>query len=71
MDGLSKVIKATGSAWNTRSNPVAKAEALTTMLALAVVAILALIAMLLLSDFPGEPEGTPNKAGAPPEDVRR
>jgi hypothetical protein len=35
------------------------------------VAILALIAMLLLSDFPGEPEGTTNKAGAPPEDVRR
>ena len=44
---------------------------LTTMLALAVVAILALIAMLLFSDFPGEPEGTPNKTGAPPEDVRR
>jgi hypothetical protein len=44
---------------------------LTTMLALSTVAILAVVAMLLLSDFPGEPEGTANKTEAPPEDVRR
>ena len=44
---------------------------LPTMLAMTVVAILALVAMLLLSDFPGEPEGTTNKTEAPPEDVRR
>jgi hypothetical protein len=41
------------------------------MLALSTVAILAVVAMLLLSDFPGEPEVTPNKIEAPPEDVRR
>lgn len=41
------------------------------MLALSTVAILAVVAMLLLSDFPGEPEGTPNQTEAPPEDVRR
>ena len=48
-----------------------KRSLLTTMLALSTVAILAVVAMLLLSDFPGEPEGTPNKTDAPPEDVRR
>ena len=41
------------------------------MLAMTGVAILVLIGMLLLSNFPGEPEGTTNKTGAPPEDVRR
>jgi hypothetical protein len=41
------------------------------MLALSTVAILAVVAMLLLSDFPGQPEGAPNKTEAPPEDVRR
>jgi hypothetical protein len=41
------------------------------MLVLCVAAMLALIAMLLFSDFPGETEGTTNKTEAPPEDVRR
>ena len=41
------------------------------MLALSTVAILAVVAMLLLSDFPGQPEGAPNKTEAPPEDVTR
>jgi hypothetical protein len=49
-----------------RKNPV-----LTTLLAMSVVAILALVAMLLFSDFPGGPEVTTNKTQAPPEDVTR
>lgn len=41
------------------------------MVALFIVGTLALIALLLLSDFPGQPEGSANKTEAPPEDVRR
>jgi hypothetical protein len=41
------------------------------MVALFIVGTLALIALVLLSDFPGQPEGSANKADAPPEDVRR
>ena len=44
---------------------------LLTMVALFIVGTLALIAFVLLSDFPGQPEGSANKADAPPEDVRR
>ena len=44
---------------------------LLTMVALFIVGTLALIALVLLSDFPGQPKGSANKADAPPEDVRR
>jgi hypothetical protein len=42
-----------------------------TMVALFIVGALALIALVLLSDFPGQPEGSVNKTDVPPEDVRR
>jgi hypothetical protein len=44
---------------------------ITAMVVLATVAVLALIAFVLLTDFPGEPMGSADKTGAPPEDVRR
>jgi hypothetical protein len=44
---------------------------LAAMIAVATVIVLALIAFVALSDFPGPPEGSLDKATAPPEDVRR
>jgi len=43
----------------------------TTVIAIAAAVTLGLIAFVLFTDFPGEPQGTANKAGAPPEDVVR
>jgi hypothetical protein len=42
-----------------------------TFIGVAVAIVLALIAFVLLSDFPGPPQGSSDKAGAPPEDVSR
>ena len=44
---------------------------LLTMVALFIVGTLALIALVLLSDFPASLKAGANKADAPPEDVRR
>jgi len=42
-----------------------------TFIGMAVAIVLALIAFVLLSDFPGPPQGSSNKTNAPPEDVSR
>ena len=44
---------------------------LTAMIGTAAIVVLALIAFVALSDFPGAPEGSEDKSLAPPEDVRR
>jgi hypothetical protein len=44
---------------------------LAAMIAVVTVIVLALITFVTLSDFPGPPEGSLDKAAAPPEDVRR
>ena len=44
---------------------------LAAMIAVATVIVLALIAFVALSDFPGPTEGSLDKTMAPPEDVRR
>ena len=44
---------------------------LAAMIAVATVIVLALIAFVALSDFPGPTEGSLDKTTAPPEDVRR
>lgn len=54
-----------------RSRISSNRRLLLTMVALFIVGTLALIALVLLSDFPGQPEGSTNKTNAPPEDVRR
>jgi len=43
----------------------------TTVVAIAAAVTLGLIAFALFTDFPVEPQGTADKAGAPPEDVVR
>jgi hypothetical protein len=43
---------------------------LTAIIGMSVVAMLALIALVWLSDFPGAPQGSADKSEAPPEDVR-
>ncbi len=54
-----------------RSRISSNRRLLMTMVALFIVGALALIALVLLSDFPGQPEGSVNKTDVPPEDVRR
>jgi hypothetical protein len=43
---------------------------LATIISMSVVAMLALIALVWFSDFPGTPQGSTDKSEAPPEDVR-
>jgi len=43
----------------------------TTVVAIAAAVTLGLIAFALFTDFPGEPQGAADEAGAPPEDVVR
>jgi hypothetical protein len=41
------------------------------LIGISVIGMLALIALVLLSDFPGPTEGSADKSEAPPEDVTR
>lgn len=54
-----------------RSRISSNRRLLFTMVGLFIVGTLALISLLLLSDFPGQPEGSANETEAPLEDVRR
>jgi hypothetical protein len=41
------------------------------IIVISVIGMLGLIALVWFSDFPGPPQGSPDKSQAPPEDVRR
>ena len=55
--------------------PVARSSGRTrrllmTIISISVLGMLALIALVWFSDFPGGPQGSADKSDAPPEDVR-